>query len=226
MLNELVRPPTIRETLVDTLQSAILKGELKQGHPLREEELSNSLKVARGTLREAFQILQKEGLVEIFPHRGAFVTTLSLRKIEEIYSFRQLVEPYAVGLAMERNAYGEQDLEELEALLRRMAEYEQRDDGFRLKKTDVDFHYQICKPSDHQLLLGMLKNIQSLTLLCVMNFQYYDPNPTLQEPLHREILNLILSGDCVHTQNRIREHLGAAKSELLAGLEAATVSSQ
>lgn len=217
LLDEMVRPRTIKETLVDTLREAILRGDLKQGAPLREEELGNSLKVARGTLREAFHLLQQEGLVQVYPHKGAFVTSLTERNINEIFSSRILIEPYLVDIAMKNGAYDSQVLRDIEKHLHRLGKYEQQVDVFGRLKTDVEFHYLICVPAGHQVLLDFLKNIQSQTLLCVMNY-LNEPDSILQEPLHREILDSIRSGDRGRTRKILEDHLEEGKNGLLAGL--------
>jgi DNA-binding GntR family transcriptional regulator len=218
MVDQLVRPPTLTAVVADTIREAVLRGDLKQGEPLREVELSKSLDVARGTVREALRVLQEDGLVEILAHRGAFVTTLSSRKVREIYTLRELLEPYAVGLAMENDAYSEQDFEEIETLLRRLGEFEQRGDNFEQTEADVEFHYLICKPGDHQLLLDVLKNLQFLTRLCVTHLNVLGPDKAPQEQLHREILEAIRSGDAAHAQDLIRQHLRNARDPLLAAV--------
>ena len=221
MVDQLVRPPTITEAVADTLREAIFRGDLEQGKPLREVELSQSLNVARGTLREALRILQEDGLVDIIPHRGTFVTKLSVRKVKEIYTLRELIEPYAVGLAMENDAYGEQELADIAVVVRRIGECERRGDSFAMIKTDVEFHYLICKPSDHWLLLNVLKNLQYLATLCVTSLNALDPDELSQKQLHGEILDAIQSGDSALAQDRIRKHLKEAKEPLLATMMAA-----
>jgi len=215
MIGRLVRPPTVTAVTADAIRNAILSGDLKQGESLREVELSKSLDVARSTVREALRLLHEEGLVEVLPHRGAFVTTLSARKVREVYTLRELLEPYAVGLAMESDAYGEQEFQDIAATVRRIGECEQRGDGFAMIKADVEFHYLICRPSGHCLLLDVLKNLQYLTTLCVTSLWMLDPDEAPQEQLHGEILDAIQSGDSALAQDRIRKHLKASK-ELLA----------
>ena len=221
MVDQLVRPPTITKAVADTLREAILCGDLEQGEPLREVELSQSLNVARGTLREALRMLQEDGLVETISHRGTFVTKLSARKVREVYTMRELLEPYAVGLAMENDAYDEQEFADIAAVVRRLGECERRGDGFAMIKADVEFHYLICKPSDHWLLLDILKNLQYLTTLCVTNLKELDPDESPQEQLHGDILDAIQSGDSALAQERISKHLKEAKGPLLAAVIAA-----
>ena len=199
MLKEIDRPPTVRETVASALREAIWRGDLKPGQPLLEADLSRSLKVARGTLREAFRVLQRERLVEEFPHRGVFVATLSSRKIEELYSLRELLEPFAVGLAIKNEAYGEPELLKIEQALQQLGEAEQRGDEFEMTRADVDFHRLICAPSNHELLLDILRNMQSLSTLCIIaSYRTVNPPELRQEREHRQILNAIRSGE----QNR------------------------
>ena len=222
MIKEIDRPPTIKETVANALRDAIWNRDLKPGKALREAELCQSLKVARGTLREAFRVLQEERLVEAHPHRGVFVTELSVQKVSEVYSLRMLLEPYAVDLAIGRGAYGEGELAEIEALLRRMGEFERRGDSLELVKSDVVFHQLICKPSGHLLLLDVLRSLQSLTTLCVTNLNVLDPDKALQEQLHGEILQAIRAGDSAHAQDIIKKHLRDARDPLLAAMMADT----
>ena len=222
MLDEIKRPPTVRETVASALRRAIWRGDLKPGQPLLEADLSQSLKVARGTLREAFRVLQREHLVEEFPHRGVFVVTLSARKVEELYSLRELLEPFAVNLAMKNEAYGAQDFQAIEHAVSQLGEAEQRGDAIEMAKADVNFHLLICKPSNHDLLLDILKNLQALTRLCITaNHRKIDPSDPSQEHDHREILNAIRSDERSLAQNLIKKAIKVSKEIMLSAVQEA-----
>lgn len=224
MLNEIKRPPTVKETVANALRDAIWRGDLKPGQPLLEVELSQSLNVARGTLREAFRVLQREHLVEEFPHRGVFVVTLSARKVEELYSLRELLEPFAVDLALKKQAYGEPEFQEIEQLVRQLGQAEQRGDEIELARVDVEFHLMICQPSQHELLLDILRNLQALTRLCIMaNHRQLKPPEPLQEQEHRQILNAIRAGDRLLVQNLIIKAIRLSKEIMLAGAKEAEI---
>ena len=71
MKTDFDRPPTLTSAVTDTVRRAILAGELHPGEPLREVELSHTLNVSRGTVREAVRELQDYGLIEVqHRHRG------------------------------------------------------------------------------------------------------------------------------------------------------------
>lgn len=216
MLDELKRPPTLAAATTDALRDAILRGDLKPGEPLREGELSASLNVSRGTIREAQRLLQDEGLVEVIPHRGAFVAKLSPRTVTEMYTLRALLEPYAVRVALENAAYSEQDLETMAALLRRMGEFEQTGNIFAVIKADLEFHHQICKPSGHGLLLDVLRSLRSLTRLCMINVKLYRTDLEPDEVQHRQIYDAIRLGDPEQAEAVIREHLDYSSVALVA----------
>jgi DNA-binding GntR family transcriptional regulator len=77
------------------LREAILNGTFAPGSQLREAHLAADLGISRAPLREAFSRLEEEGLLERVAFRGAFVSQVSPRTIEEIAVLRYLVEPYA-----------------------------------------------------------------------------------------------------------------------------------
>jgi DNA-binding GntR family transcriptional regulator len=192
---------------------------LRQGQPLHEVELSQALDVSRGTVREALRFLQEEKLVEIIPHRGAFVTELSPRTVREVYTLRALLEPYAVRVALENGAYTDEDLEALAALVQRMGELEQEGDVLEISKADLDFHYLICERSDHQLLMELFKSLQSLTRLCMLNIKTYSADLPSDELHHRQILGAIQLGDPAYAAEIITGHINESKSALLAAME-------
>jgi len=94
------RPPTAQQAVLAELRRAILEGDLAPGSQLIQETVAESLGVSRVPVREAMRILQGEGQISYTPHRGYFVTELSLDELEEIRRIRELLEEEAVVKAM------------------------------------------------------------------------------------------------------------------------------
>jgi DNA-binding GntR family transcriptional regulator len=183
---------------------------------LREVELANTLDVSRGTVREALRTLQDESLVEVLPHRGAFVTSLTPQMARELYTLRALIEPYAVRLSMEADAYSQADLQYLERLSLRLGELEQSGvDTHETVKADVEFHHRICSPSGHRLLMNVLKSLQCLTWLFVLNVHLYQSTAYSDEPSHHQIVQAIRSRDVKRAEETLRRHIEAAGNALL-----------
>ncbi len=95
------RPETLTSAVITHIRDAIVRGDIPPGSPLPEQALSAALATSRGTVREALRALSDTGLVEVFPHRGAFVSELTGHAAWEICSFRALLEPYASRLSVE-----------------------------------------------------------------------------------------------------------------------------
>lgn len=83
---------TFSKKAYDFLKKRIINNELKPGEPVDELEISNRLGISRTPVREALKQLEKEHLIIIYPRRGAFITSISLEKIQEIYQIRKIIE--------------------------------------------------------------------------------------------------------------------------------------
>jgi DNA-binding GntR family transcriptional regulator len=216
---DLVRPPTLGVAVADRIRDSIIRGAIALGSPLREVELATSFGVSTGPVREAVRLLVGEGIVEVIPHRGAFVTRLSAKEAEETYTMRQLLEPYAVSRAIKANAYTGERMSALEALLVRLDECERRGEEYEIVRTDTQFHYALCEPCNHSLVLGMLQNLQTKTILFLLNASLYiGQQYTSQAAAHRAILDAVRSGGGDYAADVLRQHLEDKVSLLLARL--------
>ena len=94
--NQLALLPLRRQTLTsmtaDAIRERILRGHYPEGEPLRQDGIGTELGVSRIPVREALRQLEAEGLVTFNPHRGAVVSTLSLKEIRELFELRADIE--------------------------------------------------------------------------------------------------------------------------------------
>jgi len=219
-VERLNRPPTLTAATAQNIQEAILRGDFAPGDPLREADLSESLEVSRGTVREALRLLHQEGaLVEIIPHRGAFVIKLSAERAREIYTLRALLEPYAVRIAMENKAYTAADLLELQELIQRLQALESERNDPALVKTDMEFHHVATRRCNHQLLLEMVGKLQSQTRILIFNTKRYRSDKVPDSVSHQAILEGIRSGDPLVAEEVVRSHIIDAGSSLVKRME-------
>ena len=70
------------------------------GQQLRLEEIADRFELSTTPVREALRELESEGLVTIYPHRGAVVTELSADDLHDIYDVRATLEEMATRLAV------------------------------------------------------------------------------------------------------------------------------
>jgi DNA-binding GntR family transcriptional regulator len=93
-------PGNTPEYIARALRSAILQGRYKANQPLRQDQLAEELGVSKVPVREALVQLKAEGLVTFMPNRGAVVTELSAREVDEIFTMRIALETKALERAI------------------------------------------------------------------------------------------------------------------------------
>ncbi|WP_432501070.1 GntR family transcriptional regulator [Kineococcus arenarius] len=84
------------DRVAEALRDLVADGALVPGTRLPEEPTSSALGVSRNTLREAFRLLTREGLLRHELHRGVFVRSLTAADVRDVYRFRRVLEFAAV----------------------------------------------------------------------------------------------------------------------------------
>lgn len=112
------RPRTLPEQIADDVSRRILGGEFQPGQRVGEVELAERFGVSRGPVREAIRELEKRGLVEIFPRRGAFVASIDNDMVADTFNVRAALLGLAARYAA---ALGEpEDFEQIEDRVQRL----------------------------------------------------------------------------------------------------------
>ncbi len=135
-----------RETLATSVRSEIerriLAGDLASGEKLNEAVLADSLAVSRGTVREAIRSLVDSGLIVLKTNRGAYVRTLTVDEIRNLYDLRGAV--FAMACSATARRMGERRDDMLIATLKRnledMRKAYQNDDRSAYYELNIAFH--------------------------------------------------------------------------------------
>lgn len=187
-----------------------MDGRLAPGQRLIEVELSLSLGVSRGPLREAMRQLEGEGLIVRRSHLGTHVVRPTGRDILELYGVRAALESFAAseGLGMLRMEIIAQMREDLSAL----AEAAQDRDWDRAAVLDTAWHGHIVKASRNRHLehLWRTANGPLRLLYAGLAARVYEPGQVLSR--HTELLTILASGSSQEIEAAIRTHyLGTAQ---------------
>lgn len=137
-IRRIERPKSLAETALAHLRSLIVHGDLELGQPLSERQLADDLGISKTPVREALAQLRNEGLVLIYPQRGAFVFTLSAREVVAICAFRSAVESAAIKLAIEHDPDG--FAATLERVVAEMAKAQRHGDQRAYLDLDTRYH--------------------------------------------------------------------------------------
>lgn len=137
---------SLRQQVAHTLRELIITGQLQPGDRLREEEISQQMKISRGPVREALRQLEQEGLVVSFPHRGTEVVGVSEEEVREILiPIRLTLERFAWQHALGKLT--EADFAELSQLVEEMQTLGEAGDLAGVVDADVRFHERILDRS-------------------------------------------------------------------------------
>jgi DNA-binding GntR family transcriptional regulator len=159
--SSLIQYRSVHEAVVDGIRDMILKGQLRPGDRLRQDDLAATFGVSAIPVREALRQLQAQGLVTLYPRRGARVAGLSVSDYEEIYRIRQALEALAVRWAVED--FARIPIERLSHLLGEIEAAEaSSDDLERRLKLVREFFFTIFQASERPHLLRMLSSLWDL----------------------------------------------------------------
>jgi DNA-binding GntR family transcriptional regulator len=189
------------------IQVWIIKGEYQPGQQLKEEEIATRLDISRPPVREAFKMLEAEGLVIRKPRRGVFVTEMTQKDVWEAYTLKAALYEMAMDLAM--NSINEFQTRELEAIVQQMETCVAAEpvELLQYQEYHQNFHNLIMLISGHDRLEKISASIHNQ----VSRFSY----KSLQNSAHlnssvryhRQIIKAVIARDTVLACRLMKEHV-------------------
>ena len=145
------------QSIYHALRERILANDIEPGARLVVRDVGRQYDTSDIPVREALRMLERDGLVEMVPYRGARVTTLTAREIEETYFIRGHLESIATGLAAERITDAE--LTVLDGLMDRMRAAVDAQDGPGFSELNQEFHRTIIAACGNEMLRDLTMDI-------------------------------------------------------------------
>lgn len=198
--------------LYDLLREQIISVALKPGDVLSRNEIANQFGVSQTPVRDALMRLEQENLVEIFPQSGTRVSKIDLHAAQQAHFLRKSVETELVyEFAIQKNESVIQGLDTALGRLKSLANQGHIDPFIR---ADKDFHYVLYEEADLleiwsllQIQSGHIDRIRRLHLPAAGKRQKVIDD-------HQKIVDAIRSGDGMHAQRTVREHLAGTLSNI------------
>ena len=212
----------VKDSVVQSLRTQIIIGDLAPGQKLNESALSSLLGISRPPLREAFKILEAEGLIRREPRRGVFVSELKDGDIWEIYTLKLALYTLGVTLAMDKITNGEvEKLEKVVAQMEKSALGGGSPDVMKYEELNNLFHEMTANIAGHT----RLKKIQQSLNNQIKRIAYrsFGDRKHLEASCkyHRKILDAIKDKDKARAEQLTKEHIlkGLEVQEKLKRLE-------
>ena len=137
----------------DALRKAIIEGDLKEGEPLRQDEIARMFNTSRIPVREAISRLEEQGLVKTQRYKGAVVSGLSAQEAQEIFDLRAVLEPEVIRRAVPRMSK-----EALAQAKECLVAFSQSSDPMTWGDLNRDFHATLYREAGLQYHMDVIDN--------------------------------------------------------------------
>ena len=204
-MEEKIVTSTIREQIYDILRKRIYDGYYESGTKLIDQEVCDEFHVSRSPVREAFRLLQAEGLLVGTSNRSLYVRSYSKKDVSNIYDIEIMMQD--AGLRILANHMSDEQRENLKHLLSEFKEVHDSKDFAASLKLCEKFHGEVIEFCDNELLTSMYQNL-SLANHRFRKISLKDPNRFDQAYFeHCSIIQNLLDGNVDKAKEIMRQHL-------------------
>jgi len=209
---------TLADKVEARVREQIVQGERPTGSRLNEVEIASDLGVSRGPVREALQRLAHVGLVTLESHRGAFVRSLDLDEVRELFELRIALECEAAELAAQR--IDQAGLDEL-AQLHAHSTSEVRQGPTPVVFDRLDIHHLIVRQAGNGRLAQAVSQVN--VELRLARSRSGATGHRAQEAVdeHRDLITFLSSRDAEGARIAMKSHLTASLHNTMQMLQTA-----
>ncbi|RBP62820.1 DNA-binding GntR family transcriptional regulator [Brevibacterium sanguinis] len=217
-LSPLNRPRNLRETVLDTLRSAIITGELAEGELVSAPTLGEQLGVSATPVREAMMDLSREGLVETVKNKGFRITAMSEKDLDDLTAIRLLLEPPAMRLVA--GNIPDEAFDRLTSIADACLGGADEQNLTEYLRHDRDFHALLLSFAGNRQLTDLATSLRSRTRLYGIAALARDGKLSASAKEHHELIAVLRSGDGPGAEALLARHIGHARSTWATGEDA------
>jgi len=207
-----IAPTALYQEVAERLRQRIFAHELTPGTWIDEQKLAEEYGISRTPLREALKVLASEGLVDLRPRRGCYVTEISRQDTDDIFPLIALLEGRCAAEAVKRAKPA--DISALKAIHEQLeaAARDGRIDAFF--ESNQEFHKKIQELSGNRWLLSVIQDLRKVLKLSRLHSLSLEGR--LQQSLdeHRLIMGALQAGDAVKAEKLMHDHLLSGREAL------------
>ena len=207
----------LREEVYQTLKGAIVRGRIRAGQRLVEEELAAVLGTSRTPIREAIHKLEKDELLVRLPKGGFTVRQFTVEDIEEVFGIRSVLESHAAVLAT-----GEMVSETVELLEKKIERSEAclaRGDIDGLVRLNTEFHDILYKSAKSKRLYSMISDFRDYFLRYRRAILAVDGMAGVSFQDHIDMLRAMKASDSAKVEKLVKQHILRGKDVVIQQIE-------
>ncbi len=197
---------TYTDLVVTYIKQGILNGTYKSGTKVKELVIAQQLSISRAPIREALQILIKEGLIVWLPQKGKFITELTPKQIRDSYFTGGILEAAAVSTALHK--YTEKDILKLTKITDHMKEVAEHKAPLEsITALDDKFHKVLFSRIDNEFVIEFCRrSCQGLSKFLFFNYwlKLYTPSEVYSR--HKIIVDALKKANARELEKQIRQH--------------------
>ncbi len=207
-----IAPLALYQQVAERLRERIFSHELPAGTWVDEQALAEQYGISRTPLREALKVLAAEGLVTLKPRRGCYVTEISERDLDEVFSVMAMLEGECARESAGRAT--KDDLKKLQAIHADLEKAAAAHDIDRFFEANQAFHHALQSIADNRWLLHVIEDLRKVIKLSRHHSLFSEGR--LEQSLleHRGILEAVLARDAAVAETRMREHIRSGRAAL------------
>lgn len=207
-----IAPLALYQEVAERLRQRIFAHELPPGTWVDEQALAADYGISRTPLREALKVLASEGLVTLKPRRGCYVTEISERDLDEIFTVMALLEGQCAADTARKAS--ETDLIHLRSVhdeLERAASSNDIDGFFEANQA---FHQEVQHIADNRWLTQAITDLRKVIKLSRHHSLFSDGRLKQSLAEHRAILDALAHRDVARSEQLMREHISSGRQAL------------
>ncbi|OBG26759.1 GntR family transcriptional regulator [Mycobacterium sp. 852002-51057_SCH5723018] len=200
---------TAKDRALEYVKNQVLSGAFPGGELISEGDVAAALGMSRTPVREAFLRLEAEGLLRLYPQRGAFVVPVSADEVRAVMEARLVLEQFAVGKLVRRGpAAGAGVFERLCEELQRQHDAAAVPDWKEFVAADRAFHRVTVDESGNALLSNFYSSLHDRQMRMTGESMVRDPAriTTIMDE-HLAIAEALRDGDREKALETVRTHL-------------------
>ncbi len=187
-----------------TLREDILNGKYQENDELKEVAIGKELGVSRTPVREAFRQLELEGLIQMIPNKGAYVTGISPKDVHDIYMIRSSLEGMCARLACENIT--EEQLEEMEENVYLASFHASKGHMDQMAELDNRFHHILYEACGSKMLQNLLQDYHQYVIR-IRKKTLTTPRGVKSNEEHKMIMEAIKKRDAVEAERLANQHI-------------------
>jgi DNA-binding GntR family transcriptional regulator len=208
----LTREPTADNAagrVARSLRHLVLTGALKPGSRLSQSQLAAEHGVSRLPVRDALQLLAREGLVQLTPAH-AVVRGISMEELQELYEMREAIEPVVTRIAVPN--VGRAEVTQMAELV---AQMESEASAVGWIEANAQFHALVYHRAHRPMMIEMTDQLRRLTDRYLHLHLSVIGNTEHLHQEHRAILDAVRRGDPGEVAELTRHHLATSHEFIL-----------